>query len=78
MKENDNQIILKGIFQKASTTIDGAWRISFDVPLNESENIKQIVELKNSSLLIVVLPSEKSLKHQDVIEDFHLDFDEIL
>lgn len=73
----DKEIVIKSVFQSARTTVDGAWRISFDAALDESDNIKKIVELSGCSFLLVVLPQKQPSKTKDDPLDFDLSFDEI-
>jgi len=51
---NDSQILLTAIFQSARTTLDGGWRISFDVDSSQGELIANLVKQKDKQLFLVV------------------------
>lgn len=51
----DKELIFDAIFFKATTTVDGAWRITFDVGCNEGENVARLTKLAQSALKVVVL-----------------------
>jgi len=53
--------VLTAIFQSARTTVDGGWRISFDVDESQGEIISQIVKMKEQALHVVVIPKESNL-----------------
>lgn len=48
-------VAVQAIFTKASTTVDGGWRISFDVSESEAKAVTDIAQLKNEALYLVVM-----------------------
>ena len=52
--KTENQILLQAIFQSARTTIDGAWRISFDIDDSQGDLVADLVKLKNKKLFVVI------------------------
>lgn len=59
------KITLKGTLSKASTTIDGSWRLSVDVPIHNSELVSQLMNELNEPLFICFL-TEDEIKENDV------------
>ena len=55
-----DEIAVSAIFQSARTTIDGGWRVSFDLDESQSEEITALAKLKNKSLIIVVTVRDKT------------------
>lgn len=53
----EQPITFEAIFQKATTTVDGGWRISFDLSNDDSSKVSDIAALANESLTIVVMTS---------------------
>ena len=51
------QVVLRGIVQKATTLVDGGWRISFDLP--EHAPVQDLMHLKGEDLAIVVMPYDQ-------------------
>lgn len=47
-------IVINAILSGARTTIDGGWRISFDLPEHEAEQVVALSKLKDEALVIVV------------------------
>jgi hypothetical protein len=52
------KLVVKAIFQSARTTIDGGWRVSFDLSEQESEFISKLPSLKGKELFVVVMERE--------------------
>lgn len=59
----DEAISFNAIFEKATTTIDGGWRISFSLLQSESVNVQRLSTMRDQGLMLVVMP-EDSLKQQ--------------
>lgn len=51
-------ITVEAIFQKATTTIDGGWRISFDLSHADSQKISEIAQLANETLNLVIMTTD--------------------
>lgn len=47
------------IFNKATTLIDGGWRVSFDLSEQNSQEISEIVSMKNENLFLVVFTEDE-------------------
>lgn len=48
------KLISEAIFQSARTTVDGGWRVSFDLSEVDGDFITSLAKLKGESLFIVV------------------------
>lgn len=48
-------IAIKAIFSQARTTIDGGWKITFDVSADEAAKVVQISELKDHLLMLGIV-----------------------
>ena len=66
---NEMKIVLDAIFNKATTTVDGGWRISFDCPNNEAQNISQISQLQGTKFHLVVLTEDALQNENDESEE---------
>ena len=53
---SENQFTLQAIFSKAITTVDGGWRISFDVDASESVTIAQLSQFRDTLLQLAIIP----------------------
>jgi hypothetical protein len=49
-------ICFKALFSKASTLVDGSWRVSFDVNITEISEIIKLSQLLGYNLQIAVIP----------------------
>jgi hypothetical protein len=52
-------VTFQAIFAKASTLIDGSWRISFDVNPDHAVQVMQTANLKDLVLQIAIVPVEE-------------------
>lgn len=50
------QISLTAIFNKATTTIDGGWNLTFSVSQDEADKIMIISQLRDCLLKLQILP----------------------
>lgn len=48
-------IALDALISKITSTIDGGWRISIDVPESSNEEIKQLIDLKGQAVKVVIM-----------------------
>lgn len=61
---------LEGTFSKATTTIDGGWRISFDIDEQQAKEITEISKLRDKALFICVMTkAERRAQEQRVNSD---------
>jgi hypothetical protein len=51
-------ITLKAVLVKAQTTVDGGWRLSFDVGQDEAASVLSLTALRDNLLQLAVLPLE--------------------
>lgn len=51
-----NGISFQAIFSKASTLVDGSWRLSFDVNANQVSELIRISQLQGVVLQVAVIP----------------------
>jgi len=51
-----NGICFQAIFSKASTLVDGSWRLSFDVNANQVSELIKISQLQGINLQVAVIP----------------------
>lgn len=49
-------IAVEAIFAKATTTVDGGWRISFDLPGYLSSTVAEISKLRDEAIKLVIIP----------------------
>lgn len=49
-------IAVQGQIMKIATTIDGGWRVTFDVPMDYGAQILQISALMQEGVSLVVIP----------------------
>lgn len=49
-------ITLQAIFVKATTTVDGGWRLTFDIAQNESGQIIDLAILRDQLLQLAIVP----------------------
>ncbi len=59
------KIVINAILQGARTTVDGGWRISFDLPAHESNNVVELSKLNNTVLHVVIIPAETKKKQKE-------------
>jgi hypothetical protein len=52
------KLSVKAIFQSARTTIDGGWRISFDLGQHESDFVSQLPSIMGKELYLVIVGGE--------------------
>lgn len=52
-------IALQATFFKATTTADGAWRVSFDLPEQAGPQVSELAKLKGQALYIVIMDEEQ-------------------
>lgn len=55
MNEETETISFSAILHQARTDASGGWRITFDVPETNSEEILELSKLRNTTLQIVVV-----------------------
>lgn len=55
-KDSKDGISFQAIFSKATTLVDGSWRISFDVNSNQVSELIQISQLSGLPLQIAIIP----------------------
>ena len=63
----DHAITLLASLSKITSTVDGGWKITFDVPQTELAKIMQLSSLRDMVLALAIVPDEmddpvKSLK----------------
>lgn len=63
-------ITFQGNLNRITTTIDGGWRVSFDVPQSESESIMQLADKRDENLQIAVVTSTDIVNRYDSGRDF--------
>lgn len=51
-------IALNALLFKVTTTVDGGWRMSFDVPDSDAAQVMQISQLRGMSLTMVIVPEQ--------------------
>ncbi len=61
MKTNEQGITFQAVFNKATTTVDGGWRISFDVPESEAANLLELAGLRGCVFQVACVPIELGL-----------------
>ena len=52
------QITFKALLSKATTTVDGGWRVSFDVSADEVAQIMELTKQSGKLLQVAVIPLE--------------------
>ena len=52
------QIALQATFNKATTTVDGGWRLVFDCPEDAGEQILEVQKLSRDALFLVIMKEE--------------------
>jgi hypothetical protein len=55
-KTNPIGLTFVAAFHKATTTVDGGWRISFDVSEDEAKTVAQLSVLRGELLQLAVIP----------------------
>lgn len=53
---NNQGITFQAIFNKATTTVDGAWNVTFSVSQDEAKKIVQLSTLRDTNLQLAVIP----------------------
>ena len=57
---------LIGTFSKATTLVDGGWRISFDLDEHQAKEIAEITKMRNKVVFIsVITKAEQKAMEQD-------------
>jgi hypothetical protein len=51
-------IALIATFSKASTLVDGGWRVSFDLSEQSGPEVSELAKLKGQALYIVIMDEE--------------------
>lgn len=59
MNEKNEIIKFKAIFNKATTTIDGSWRITIDLGEHDGDTVMKISTLKDKILNIAMVASDE-------------------
>lgn len=54
----DQAITFLATFNKATTLVDGGWRISLDLAEHESDKITQLAKAKDQVLQVAIIPQE--------------------
>lgn len=57
------RVVLRGIVQKATTLVDGGWRVSFDLP--EQAPVEELMQLRGEDLAIVAMPYSQVSEESD-------------
>lgn len=52
-------VAVEAIFSKATTLVDGAWRVSFDLGEHQGESVTQMHQMKDQPLMLVVMTQEQ-------------------
>ena len=52
-------IAIQAIFAKATTLVDGGWRLSLDLSEDSSDQISKIADLKDEPLYITIITTEQ-------------------
>jgi hypothetical protein len=65
-----NDLITQAIFQSARTTIDGGWRITFDLSEQEAEFVTKLSKLKSKQLFLVVQVRDELTPAEDIDIEF--------
>lgn len=56
----DQHVIhFKAIFSKATTTIDGGWRVSFDLDAFQGDKATALNEVRDKVLQIAIVPEQE-------------------
>lgn len=65
------KLSLPGIVQKASTTIDGSWRLYIDVPLHCTDAVTELMNHINKALYVSFVTEEelKNNNNSTTLED---------
>lgn len=64
----DHAITLLASLSKITSTVDGGWKITFDVPQTELTKIMQLSSLRDMALALAIVPDEIN----DPIKSLHL------
>lgn len=59
MKENEQGITFQAVFYKATTTVDGGWRVSFDVPETEAAQLLELAGLRGCVFQVACVPIDE-------------------
>lgn len=51
-------ITLQGILSGIRTTVDGGWKLTFDIPQSEVSAIMKLSVLRDQTFAVAVVPSE--------------------
>jgi hypothetical protein len=57
--KKEEVISFKALFNKATTTIDGSWRISIDLGEHDGDTVMKISALKDKILNIALVASDE-------------------
>lgn len=49
-------VVVNAIISKLTTTIDGGWRVTLDVPESEQANVLKLAELMNEEVHAAIVP----------------------
>jgi hypothetical protein len=58
-------ITFQAILNAIRTTVDGGWRVSFDIPQSEAEAIMQLAGKRDENLQVAVVTSMDILNRYD-------------
>lgn len=56
--DKEKAITLLGSISKITTTVDGGWKLTFDVPQSELSKVMQLSCLRDMVLALAVVPDE--------------------
>jgi hypothetical protein len=57
-------VTLQAVFVKAQTTVDAAWRLTFDLPEYASEDVASLAQLRKEPLFLVVMTEQEYMERQ--------------
>lgn len=52
----DGAITFSAIFYRATTTVDGGWRVSFDINPNDADKIAALAEHRDDMFQVAAIP----------------------
>ncbi len=54
------ELTFTGIVTKATTTVDGGWRVYIDLGMNDGEAVTKLIELRDQLLQFAAVPIQSS------------------
>lgn len=57
-------VALQGIFSKATTLVDGGWRVSFDLSEQMGDQVAELTKLRGIAIYVIAMTPEQFMEQK--------------